>query len=195
MAKSVAEMTPDEYQLFKQLWPERAAILETPVSAVIVPPPAISADPWAEVAEIESSPEHRLERAEIALLQAEVAYKEALAVVAPKRTRNGRRRMAEESARRMESPLNGNDDFSLLKKPAAQVQRGFDIRYQVTGGPGWMNERAHGYAPLGELPVEWAQICADPTVERAVIFPSNQRAWQAQKRRNIAEYTRQTVLA
>lgn len=31
---------------FKQIWPERAAILEAPLTPV-TPPPAISADPWA----------------------------------------------------------------------------------------------------------------------------------------------------
>lgn len=94
-------------------------------------------------------------------------------------------RQAEE--RRAKAPLNGNRGFSMMKTAPVSM-RGYDIRIERIGGPGWMNEKAHGYAPAGQLPAEWEQICSDPTVIQACIFPSNQRNWQANKRRHLAEY-------
>lgn len=109
---------------------------------------------------------------------------------------------------RLESlPLNGNQGFSLLKstptpapaqpaqkqKPAPVTLRGYDIRIQRDGST-WLNEKAHGYAPAGQLPAEWITVCKDPSVVKAVIFPSNQRTWRADRRKHLATFERTEVV-
>lgn len=65
--------------------------------------------------------------------------------------------------------------------------RGYDIRIQRQGSC-WMGEKAHGWAPAGFLPREWAETIADPTVVQAVIFPSYQARWRSDRRQHVAEY-------
>ncbi len=67
--------------------------------------------------------------------------------------------------------------------------RGYDIRIQRQGSD-WLSERTHGWGMDGQLPEEWDQVKADPTVERAVIYPAAQRKWRAGRRRHIDEYPR-----
>jgi len=102
------------------------------------------------------------------------------------------RREAEEAAARAILPLNGNQAFSLTKKGPAQVVKGFDIRIQRVGSS-WMNEQAHAWAPAGALPAEWTALTNDPTVVSAVLFPSTQRTWRADRRKLVASFTREAV--
>lgn len=72
--------------------------------------------------------------------------------------------------------------------------RGFDIRFQRAGDD-WLCQKSHGYAPVGQLPAEWTEICSDPSVIAAVVFPSSQRTWRADKRKHLAEYHAAAVVA
>lgn len=76
----------------------------------------------------------------------------------------------------------------------APLMRGYDIRIQRQGSC-WMNEKAHGYAPVDQLPAEWEAVKADPSVIAAVVFPSSQRTWRADKRKHLAEYHAAAVVA
>ncbi len=64
---------------------------------------------------------------------------------------------------------------------------GYDIRIQRQGSD-WLSEKRHGWGIDGQLPEEWEQVKRDPTVKRAVIFPSTQRHWKAGRRRHVDEY-------
>lgn len=118
-------------------------------------------------------------------------YRQQENLQAEREAKEAARREAEE-AKRATAPLNGNAGFSLLKTGTVTM-RGYDIR--IDRGAGWQNEKAHGYAPLGQLPQEWQDTINDPTVISACIFPSTQRTWQANKRKKLAEYSRETVVA
>ncbi|HLZ61567.1 MAG TPA: hypothetical protein VKR06_31870 [Ktedonosporobacter sp.] len=67
--------------------------------------------------------------------------------------------------------------------------KSYDIRVQ-RDGTGWMGEKQHGWGYDGELPAEWEQVKADPTVEQAVIFPGSQRNRRADRRRLSDAYRR-----
>jgi hypothetical protein len=71
-----------------------------------------------------------------------------------------------------------------------RLVQGHEIRYQAEGD-GWMKNKTHGWAPPGQLPEEWDQVRADPTVEKAVIFRNHQRDVRADKRRIEDRYERE----
>lgn len=96
-----------------------------------------------------------------------------------------------EQERRLSAPLTSNDGFTLEKREPTRV-KGFDIRIQRDGSS-WMNQQAHAWMTGDTLPAEWVAIVNDPTVVRACMFPSSQRSWRADRRRNVAEYQRQAV--
>ena len=98
-----------------------------------------------------------------------------------------------ERERRQSAPLNGNDGFSLLKQEPTRI-KGYDIRFQTTEDC-WLRRQAHGWAKDGEMPAEWLAIVNDPTTVKAVMFPSSQRTWRADRRRNVATYDRAMVEA
>lgn len=66
---------------------------------------------------------------------------------------------------------------------------GYDIRVQREGSDD-LREKLHGWGMENDLPQEWEQVKNDPTVVRAVIFPSYQRTWRSGNRRHSDEYRR-----
>lgn len=113
---------------FKELWPERTAILEAPIKPV-TPPPAISADPWADPQTRLELAAHNLEvaRAEFEAAaaalrqhqQAEAAKRAAFAQVRRQvRTIEDRYRLHQshiESAERLSAQLGPNTGFQLMR--------------------------------------------------------------------------------
>ncbi len=76
-----------------------------------------------------------------------------------------------------------------MDKQTSKRLRGYDIRIQREGSDA-MREKQHGWGEENDLPEEWDQVKADPTVVKAVIFPSYQRTWYSHKRRHRDEYSR-----
>jgi hypothetical protein len=100
----------------------------------------------------------------------------------------------EEAERRANTRLGEEVGFSLLKPALPVAKRGYDIRIQRVGKD-WLGEKMHAWAGKDELPVEWTEVCADPSVVRAVIFFSSEASKRADKRRHLAEYDRLVAVA
>jgi hypothetical protein len=68
--------------------------------------------------------------------------------------------------------------------------KGYVIRIQ-RGDAGWKSEKQHAWAPAGQLPAEWEAVTQDPEVVSAEIFLGSQQRFKPDKRKILAEFSRQ----
>ncbi|HLZ55776.1 MAG TPA: hypothetical protein VKR06_02415 [Ktedonosporobacter sp.] len=74
--------------------------------------------------------------------------------------------------------------------PEPRKGKSYDIRIQRAVST-WMGEKRYGWGYDGQLPAEWEQVKADPTVEQAVIFLGTQRRRRSDRRKLSDQYRRE----
>ena len=79
--------------------------------------------------------------------------------------------------------------YNTQRKRGPRRGRGYDIRIQRQGSY-FLSEKHYALGFDGSLPEEWMRVKRDPTVVRAIIFPSTQRHWRADRRRLADSYAR-----